>query len=164
MKGFGTDEQTIIDILCSRTNKQRQEIAKFFTEEYGRDIIEDLKSELGGNFEDVIVALMRPWDEYLCKQLNKAMDGAGTDEEALVEILCTRENDEIQQLVETYERSKIPVPLELGPPRECVGPREKYMRKTYCDLNQIANLIRFLYSSVRQTPRRTHVFRNNWRF
>lgn len=69
-----------------------------------KDIIEDLKSELGGHFEDVIVALMLPPDEYLCKQLHKAMAGAGTDEHALVEILCTRTNDEVQQLVETYER------------------------------------------------------------
>ena len=36
MKGFGTDEQAIIDILTQRSNSQRQQISKFFTEEYGR--------------------------------------------------------------------------------------------------------------------------------
>lgn len=34
------------------------------------------------------------------------MDGAGTDEETLVEIICSRENGEIKELVDTYERSK----------------------------------------------------------
>lgn len=34
------------------------------------------------------------------------MDGAGTDEETLIEIICARNNDEIQELVDTYERSK----------------------------------------------------------
>lgn len=36
MKGFGTDEQAIIDILTSRSNEQRQAISKAFTHEYGR--------------------------------------------------------------------------------------------------------------------------------
>ncbi|KAK7794122.1 hypothetical protein R5R35_012611 [Gryllus longicercus] len=104
MKGFGTDEQTIIDILTHRSNSQRQEIAKFFTEEYGRNLIDDLKSELGGHFEDVIVALMVPHVDYLCKQLNKAMVGAGTNENTLIEILCSKNNQEIKLIVDAYER------------------------------------------------------------
>ncbi|XP_046965997.1 annexin B10 isoform X4 [Vanessa cardui] len=104
MKGFGTDEQTIIDILTTRSNAQRQAIAQAFTHEYGRDIIEDLKSELGGHFEDVIIALMMPPAEYLCRELNNCMEGLGTDEQVLVEILCTRTKPEIAEIVETYER------------------------------------------------------------
>lgn len=104
MKGFGTDEEAIINILYSRSNAQRQAIAAAFTHEYGRDIIEDLKSELGGHFEDVIVALMRPPAEYLCKELHNCMEGMGTDEGTLVEILCTRTKKEVADIVETYER------------------------------------------------------------
>ncbi|XP_055906819.1 annexin B10-like [Eupeodes corollae] len=104
MKGFGTDEETIINILTSRTNKQRQLIKEVFNKEYERDIIDDLKGELGGNFENVIIALMTPTEEYMCSELNKAMDGMGTDEETLVEILCSKSNEEIQQIVSAYEK------------------------------------------------------------
>ncbi|GLH02924.1 Annexin [Gryllus bimaculatus] len=104
MKGLGTDEEVIIGILTQRTNAQRQEIANVYAEEYGSDIIEDLKGELGGHFEDVIVALMRPPADYLCKQLNKAMEGAGTDENTLIEIICSKTNEEIKDIVEAYER------------------------------------------------------------
>ncbi|KAI4471100.1 annexin [Holotrichia oblita] len=104
MKGLGTDEDTIIDILTSRCNTQRQQIAKFFKDELGRDLIDDLKSELGGHFEDVIVALVLPPDEYLCKQLHKAMEGMGTNEDTLIEIICSKTNSEMKHLVDTYER------------------------------------------------------------
>ncbi|XP_073829569.1 annexin B10-like [Musca autumnalis] len=103
MKGFGTDEQAIIDILTARSNSQRQQIKEQFLREYGRDLIEDLKSELGGIFEDVIIALMMPPVEYLCKQLHKAMEGMGTDESTLVEILCTKSNEEMSEIVKCYE-------------------------------------------------------------
>lgn len=104
MKGFGTDEQAIIDILTTRSNDQRQNIKTTFNKEYERDIIEDLKSELGGNFENVIIALMTPTSEYLCKELHKAMDGMGTDESTLVEIICTKSNEDIKMLVSDYEK------------------------------------------------------------
>lgn len=103
MKGFGTDEQTIIDLLTQRSNDQRQQIARFFTNELGRDVIEDLKSELGGKFEDVIVALMVPATEYLCRELHRAMAGMGTNESTLVEIMCTKSNEEVALLVQKYE-------------------------------------------------------------
>ena len=71
-----------------------------------QDLIEDLKSELGGHFEDVIVALMIPPVDYLCKQLHKAMEGMGTDEHTLIEILCSKSNKEVGEIVTAYERCK----------------------------------------------------------
>jgi hypothetical protein len=69
-------------------------------------LIEDLKSELGGHFEDVIVALVIPPVDYLCKQLHKAMEGMGTDEHTLIEILCSKSNKEVKEIVDAYERRK----------------------------------------------------------
>ncbi|XP_032778127.2 annexin B10 isoform X4 [Daphnia magna] len=105
MKGFGTDEQVIIDILCLRSNAQRQAITEAYKKEFGRqDLIADLKSELGGNFENVIIGLMLPTDEYCAKQLYKAMKGIGTSDDVLVEILCSRPYDEIVQIAAAYEK------------------------------------------------------------
>ena len=39
MKGWGTNEQEIIDILCHRSNQQRQQIQQVYTKELGRVII-----------------------------------------------------------------------------------------------------------------------------
>jgi len=102
MKGWGTNEQEIIDILCHRSNQQRQQIQQVYTKELGRDLIEDLKSELGGKFESVIVGLMMPTPAYCAKQLHKAMKGAGTDEETLVEIVCSRNRLEVAQIADAY--------------------------------------------------------------
>lgn len=84
-----------------------------------QDLIEDLKSELGGHFEDVILALVRPPADYLCKQLHKAMERMGTNEHTLIEILCSRTNSEVQDIVNAYERSKCPPPSRQ--PAACSG-------------------------------------------
>lgn len=41
---------------------------------YGKDLINDLKSELSGDFEDLILALMEPPARYDAQQLHKAME------------------------------------------------------------------------------------------
>lgn len=103
MKGTGTDEATIISILANRTNEQRQKIKLFYKSSYGRDLIDDLKSELSGDFEDAVIALFDEPIVYDCKVLYKAMKGAGTDEDTLIEIISSRPSSVLKQIKEKYQ-------------------------------------------------------------
>ncbi|XP_070543641.1 uncharacterized protein [Ptychodera flava] len=104
MKGFGTDEKAIIEVLSKRSNKQRQRIAREFKTMYGKDLVKDLHGETSGNFRTALMALMKRPAEYDASELNKAVKGLGTDEDALIEILCTRTNAEILAAKEEYDR------------------------------------------------------------
>ncbi|CAH2321734.1 annexin A11 [Pelobates cultripes] len=103
MKGFGTDEQAIIECLGSRSSKQRQQISLSFKTAYGKDLIKDLKSELSGNFEKTILAMMKAPSLYDAQEIHDAIKGAGTDEECLIEILASRPNLEIQEINRIYK-------------------------------------------------------------
>ena len=58
MKGLGTDETSIIQLVCRRSNAELQAIRADFRRQFNRDLIDDLKSELGGSLEDLIVGLV----------------------------------------------------------------------------------------------------------
>ncbi|NXH14220.1 ANXA4 protein, partial [Bucco capensis] len=115
MKGFGTDEDAIIDILTKLNVSQRQQVLITYKSTIGRDLIDDLKSELSGNFERVIVGMMTPTTMYDVHELRRALKfwkssfyvakvlGAGTDEGCLIEILASRTNDEIGRINENYK-------------------------------------------------------------
>ncbi|XP_036379456.1 annexin A6-like isoform X1 [Megalops cyprinoides] len=103
MKGFGTDEDTIIDIITHRSNEQRQQIRQTYKSHLGRDLMADLKSELSKNLARLILGLMMTPAEFDAKMMKKGMEGAGTDEHALIEILVTRSNQEIKAMCQAYQ-------------------------------------------------------------
>ncbi|KGL74115.1 Annexin A5, partial [Tinamus guttatus] len=102
MKGMGTDEETILKILTSRNNNQRQEIASAFKTLFGRDLVDDLKSELSGKFETLMVSLMRPTYIFDAHALKHAIKGAGTNEKVLIEILASRTPAEVRNIKQVY--------------------------------------------------------------
>lgn len=74
-----------------------------------QDLISDLKSELSGKFEDLVVALMTPTYDFLAKEIHYAIDGIGTNEETIIEIICTASNAEINNIKMAYHKCRLHV-------------------------------------------------------
>ncbi|XP_077438343.1 annexin A4-like isoform X2 [Vanacampus margaritifer] len=103
MKGFGTDEQAIIDLLGSRSNKQRVPLLRAYKTSYGKDLIKDLHSELSGDFRKLVMATLKSPAEFDASEIHSAIKGAGTDEACLIEILSSRSNAEIKEIARIYK-------------------------------------------------------------
>lgn len=72
-----------------------------------QDIIDKFEDELTGHLEQAIVASMLPIPVYFAKALSDAMEGPGTREEVLIEVLSSFNNAWIRKIRETYEASKL---------------------------------------------------------
>lgn len=103
MKGFGTNESAITELLGSRSIKQRVPLKAAYKTTYGKDLISDLKSELTGNFENLVLAMIKAPAHFDASELREAISGAGTDEACLIEILSSRSNAEIQETTKIYK-------------------------------------------------------------
>lgn len=56
-QGAGTQENVLIEILCTRTNQEIQEIVKCYKNEFGRDIEHDIRADTSGHFERLLVSM-----------------------------------------------------------------------------------------------------------
>uniref|UniRef100_A0A8D0FL09 Annexin n=1 Tax=Strix occidentalis caurina TaxID=311401 RepID=A0A8D0FL09_STROC len=117
MKGVGTSEDVIIEILASRTKAQIKEIIKAYKEEYGSDLEEDIKSETSGYLEQILVCLLQGErdnatlyvDTALALQDAETLYAAGekirgTDETQFITILCTRSATHLLKVFEEYQK------------------------------------------------------------
>ena len=113
IKGSGTDEDTIINLTASRSNSERLEIRKTYKASFGTDLIDDLNDDLGGNFGKVVVSMYLSPVEYDVSELRKAMEGAGSEEGTLSEIIGSRTNTRLKQILSLY-KLKYDEPVKSG--------------------------------------------------
>lgn len=105
MKGFGTDEKELIRVLTSKDPLQINLLRQTYNTNERRDLLADLKSELGGTLEEVLMGIARGPLLQDCHVLRESMGGMGTVEEALNDVLLGRNNADIAAIKQAYQQT-----------------------------------------------------------
>ena len=116
MKGIGTNEDTLIEIIASRPPGILKQIINKFNEKYKRDLEKDVKSETSGTLRKLLIALLQcsrstntqPNPEQ-CKAIAEEMYKAGeakigTDESVFNKYFCTLSPIELAQVSREYHK------------------------------------------------------------
>ena len=116
MKGLGTDEDTCIEILCTRPNWYIKNIKAAYANLYGSDLIKDVKSDFSGNLEKLLVAILncsrsendkpnnQTIEQYAQQLIKGGIKRLGTDEKLFIDILTKCSTQELQLLAQVYEK------------------------------------------------------------
>ena len=59
MKGIGTDEEALIEIICTKSNEQLEAIKECYSDVIGRDLESDIESETRGDFKRLLIAVLQ---------------------------------------------------------------------------------------------------------
>ena len=95
-------ESIIINILCSKSNSDLQKLKKDYENKYNENLNEKLNKKLKSKLKDLIQALLQDPIEYDANEIFKAVDGLGTDDDALIEIISSRSQDHLKDVSKKY--------------------------------------------------------------
>ncbi|KAJ3128784.1 hypothetical protein HK098_003550 [Nowakowskiella sp. JEL0407] len=136
MKGFGTDENAIIEILVGRTSAEILAIKQVYAALYRSDLVKDIKSETSGYFERLLLALLsahRDESQNMnltiismdIETLYKAGEGKlGTNENKFIQLFTTRSEAHLREVFRGYE-SKYRSSMENAVKKEFSGDIER---------------------------------------
>ncbi|KAM0522315.1 hypothetical protein ACHAPE_001904 [Trichoderma viride] len=105
MKGFGTDEKVLINILSRKDPLQIEVLRTAFERQFKRSLVEDIKKETRSWFEYGLVQLARGPLMADVHNLYDAMSGPGTKEIVLNDILLSRSNADLHAIKSAYQRT-----------------------------------------------------------
>jgi hypothetical protein len=102
---FGEKKYDIItEILCKRKNKQIQDIKKKYSATYGDILEEKINDDYSGTLKTLLLTLLKDPIDNQINDLFKSMDGLGTDDDTLIEIIATTPPHKFKEISEKYEK------------------------------------------------------------
>jgi len=125
MRGVGTRDNVLIDIIAHRDRQQRMMIVADYKQTLGGDVLKDLESDTSGNYRHVLLWLMKPRDQMLAEIVHEAMSGAGTNDGVLIDIM-TQFPYELPQVAAAYH-AKYGKSLESAIKSETSGSFEDFL-------------------------------------
>ena len=117
MKGIGTNDEILIEVISFRPIERLNQIKEKFKEKYGKELIPEIKSETSGDYRDTLIALFETErskntkaDLEACKaiveELYKAGEGKiGTNQAPFVKYFTTLSAEELMLVGKEYHKS-----------------------------------------------------------
>ncbi|RZC85978.1 hypothetical protein C5167_026650 [Papaver somniferum] len=103
VKGWGTNEKALFEVLAHRNAAQRQAIRHAYEEHYHEDLIKRLESELPGHLEKAMYRwMLEPLD---CDAVlaNVALKRHSPDYPVIVELACVKDPEEFLAVKRAYQ-------------------------------------------------------------
>ncbi|EED19152.1 annexin ANXC3.2 [Talaromyces stipitatus ATCC 10500] len=104
MKGFGTDEKTLIQVLAHLDPLQMAAVRETYTKHISRDLYKDVKGETSGYFEQGLLAIIEGPLNHDAELVRDAVKGLGTKEWLLNDVLLGRSNADMREIKNAYQR------------------------------------------------------------
>ena len=104
MKGLGTDEMAIIQVMKTHNSRERTAIAESFCSQYGMTLDRELKKELSGNLEKICRGAFTDRYVYWAQYIDDAIRGAGTDEKRLIQLVLLLSDQDNKIVNEVYRQ------------------------------------------------------------
>lgn len=105
MKGFGTDEKALIYVLAKLDPLQMAAVRSTYSNHIGRDLYKDVKSETGGYLRQGLLALIDGPLLHDAKSARDAVEGIGTKEWLLNDVVLGRSNADINAIKAAYSNT-----------------------------------------------------------
>ncbi|KAL2870638.1 uncharacterized protein BJX67DRAFT_377979 [Aspergillus lucknowensis] len=105
MKGFGTDEKALIQVLSKLDPLQIAAVRATYTSHIRRDLHADVKSETGSYFRQGLLAIIDGPLMHDTASAREAVQGIGTKEWLLNDVLLGRSNADLSAIKTSYERT-----------------------------------------------------------
>lgn len=161
MKGLGTDEAVIIEVLCTRTNKEIMAIKEAYQRLFDRSLESDVKADTSGTLKKILVSLLQAnrdegdeVDRDLAGRDAKDLydageDRWGTDELAFNEVLAKRSHKQLRATFQAYQ-ILINKDIEEAIEAETSGDVQKaYLTLVRCAQDQEGYFADRLYKSMK---------------
>ena len=158
MRGFGTDEKTLIMILAKADPLYMAKLVRTFKTHVGRELLKDVKSETSDKLEDALVACIRGPLMQDVYAVNKAVDRIGTDEDILTDVLVGRSNADLDAIKRAYEETYKKTTLEKDVLGDLSGDTKKLFTMIlanarqednhYIDQQAVTNDVKELYDAL----------------
>ena len=103
MKGFGTNEDKLIQVLAKPDPLQIALLRKTYSQRHNRSLEEDIKKETSSYFKEALLAIVRGPLVQDVELVYGATKGLGTKESMLNDVLLGRSNADMRAIKQEYQ-------------------------------------------------------------